>query len=122
MLDLAKHMAFKSVSKFRLGAVLVKKGRVVSTGFNQMRKSHPIMQKYLGKSDFTLGLHAEIHACIGVPAEDLLGADLWVCRLHKDGSLAMAHPCKICQKFLTDVGVRRVYYSDNLGNTRCLTL
>lgn len=122
MMDLAKNMALKSVSKFRLGAVLVKKGRVISTGYNDMNKSHPIMQKYLGKRDFTLGLHAEVHSCIGVSASDLLGADLWVCRLHKDGSLAMARPCQVCQRFLADVGIRRVHFTDNSGQVECLTL
>lgn len=122
MIYLASSMAIKSVSKFRLGAVLVKKGRVISTGFNMMGKSHPIMQRYLGKSDFTLGLHAEVHACIGVAAEDLLGAELWVCRLHRNGNMAMARPCRVCQRFLIDVGVKRVYYSNNLGQVECLKL
>jgi len=120
MINLARHMALKSVSKFRLGAVLVKRGRVISTGFNMMNKSHPIMQKYSENIDFTLGLHAEVHSCIGVSAKDLHAAELWVCRLHKNGKFAMARPCLVCRKFLIDVGVKKVYFTNLEGKIECL--
>ena len=122
MIDLARHMALKSISKFRLGAVLVKRGRVISTGYNHMRKSHPIMQKYSENIDFTLGLHAEVHACIGVAADDLHTAELWVCRLHKDGKFAMARPCLVCQKFLIDIGVKKVHFTNLDGRVEWLIL
>jgi deoxycytidylate deaminase len=104
-------MAEKSTSRFRLGAVLAKKNRVLSTGFNDMRKTHPLQQKYARGLDFVLGLHAEVHTCIGVSAADLEGADLYVVRILKDSHLAMAKPCRVCHKFILDVGIRRVYYS-----------
>ena len=113
-------MALKSISKFRLGAVLVKKGRVISTGFNIMRKSHPIMQKYSENIDFTLGLHAEVHSCIGVSANDLHASELWVCRLHKNEEFAMARPCLTCQKFLIDIGIKKVYFTNLEGKIECL--
>jgi deoxycytidylate deaminase len=108
---LATVMASKSISRFRLGAVLAKKNRVLSTGYNDMRNSHPLQQKFNPDKSFVLGLHAEVHSCIGVPMADLDSADLYVVRILKDGHLAMAKPCKICQRFLLDVGIRRVYYS-----------
>lgn len=119
MINLARHMALKSVSKFRLGAVLVKKNRVISAGYNQMNKSHPIMQKY-SDTDFTLGLHAEVHSCIGVSANDLHASELWVCRLHKNEEFAMARPCLTCQKFLIDIGVKKVYFTNLEGKIECL--
>lgn len=114
--NLAQVMATKSISRFRLGAVLAKKNRAISTGFNDMRKTHTLMQKYAGDLDFSLGLHAEVHACIGVSMMNLEGADLYVVRILKDGHLAMAKPCRVCHKFLADVGIRRVYYSCNDNN------
>ena len=122
MIDLAKNMALKSTSKFRLGAVLVKRGRVISTGFNMMNKSHPIMQKYSEDIDFTLGLHAEVHACIGVAASDLYASELWVCRLYKSGQFAMAMPCKVCRRFLIDVGIKKVHYTNLEGKVEWLIL
>ena len=75
-----------------------------------MRKSHPLQQKYC-KEDHTLGLHAEIHCCLGVPLADLDGAEIFVARILKDGGLAMARPCGVCRDFLRSVGVRLVTYT-----------
>ena len=109
--DLARTMAEKSLSRFRLGAVLAKKNRVISTGYNDMRKTHTLMQKYNRDKSWAPGLHAEVDACIGVPAADIEGADLYVVRILKSGRLALAKPCRICRRFIKDVGIRRVYYS-----------
>ena len=111
---LARTMAEKSISRFRLGAVLAKKNQVISTGYNDMSKTHTLMQKYNRNKSWAPGLHAEVDACIGVPWADLYGADLYVVRILKNGDLAISRPCRICQRFITDVGIRRVYYS--IGN------
>jgi len=108
---LAIRMAEKSPSKFRLGAVLAYRNQVLSTGHNDMAKTHPLQQKYAKNISFALGLHAEVDACLGVPKTDLYGADLYVARILKNGKIAMAKPCRICQRFILDVGIRRVYYS-----------
>ncbi len=80
-----------------------------------MRKTHPIMRKH-SDDEFELGLHAEVHACIGVSAADLQGAEVWVARVYRNGELAMARPCAVCQRFLRSVGVARVYYSTGYGH------
>jgi deoxycytidylate deaminase len=108
--QLAISMARKSVSKFRLGAVLAKRKRIISAGFNNMRKTHPFH-----KDEYSLGLHAEIHACIGVSADELEGSSIYVARLLRDDSLALAKPCKVCLRFLLSVGISRVFYSTNEG-------
>lgn len=113
-IKLARSMAFKSRSRFRLGAVLVKKKRVVSTGYNQMKKTHPQMQKFC-RQRHTLGLHAEVHCAIGVPMADLDGAELYVARVLRDGSTALARPCGVCREFLRSVGVRLVSYTTKQG-------
>lgn len=115
---LAVNIAKKSVSRFRLGAVLARKGRVISTGFNDMRRTHPKMQKFNPDKSWTPGLHAEVDACLGVERNELQGADLFVARILKNGSVAIAKPCEICVKFLLDVGIRRVYFTDINGNWR----
>ena len=108
---LAVRMAGKSVSKFRLGAVLARRTQLLATGHNNMARTHPLQQKYATNRSFTLGLHAEIDACIGVSMADLNGADLYVARILKNEHLALAKPCKICQRFIADVGIHIVYYS-----------
>ena len=110
-MDLATAVALKSPSRFRLGAVLVKRRKVLGVGFNNMAKTHPRMERFNNQT-FTLGLHAEVAACVGIPLIDLEGADLYVVRLLKNGKRALAKPCYICQKFIAHVGIRGVYYSE----------
>ena len=106
---LALTMAQKSTSKYRLGAVVVKRGKTVSTGFNQMKKTHPLMNRL--NPAFTMGIHAEIHACLGLSRIDLMDSDIYVARIFKDGTPALAKPCAVCQKFLTSVGISEVYFT-----------
>lgn len=113
-------MAKKSTSRFRLGAVLVKRRRPISAGFNSMRRTHPLMQKYNSDKSFAVGLHAEVHCCIGVSASDLEESELYVVRILKNNSLAMARPCLICRKFIEDVGIKAVYFSNEYGQFETL--
>lgn len=110
-IKLALNTAFRSKSKFRLGAVLVKKGRVLSFGVNDMKKSHPRQSKYIKNKEFFLGLHAELHAIIGVSARDLDESTLFVGRVLKNGVPALAKPCQACENLLREAGVREVYFT-----------
>lgn len=85
-----------------------------------MARTHPLQQKYAKGCSFALGLHAEVDACLGVAEADLLGADLYVARILKDGKIALAKSCAVCQKFMKDVGIRRVYFTNENGNLEVL--
>ncbi len=39
------------------------------------------------------------------------GATLWVARVLRDGSWAMAKPCKNCKALIKNKGVKKVYYT-----------
>ena len=103
-------MALKSPSRFRLGAVLVKKHNIISTGFNLMRRTHPISSKYNVKS-WSIGIHAELHCTIGLSMNELQGSSMYIYRILKNGQPANSKPCKMCQHFLADVGVKKAHYS-----------
>ena len=109
-IKLAIKVAKNSTSKFRLGAVLTKKKQVISIGYNAMRKTHPIQQQ-ICNNDFLRGIHAEVHACVGVEENDLNKAVLYVVRIKKDDKLCMSKPCNDCQRFLYNVGVSKVHYT-----------
>lgn len=107
-------MARKSeYDPYKIGACLARGRRIVSAGYNQV-KTHPLTLKLHNK--FICSLHAEMHACAGVDEKSLRGADIYVVRLRRDGSLGMARPCKECQRFLFNLGVRRAYYTETGGN------
>lgn len=115
-MNLAVTTARRSRSKFRLGAVLVKKNRVISWGINRMDRSHPIQARY-SRMPFLTGLHAEIHSCLGVEPRHLEGATLYVARLLKNNRTALALPCEACRTFLEDSGVKKVYYTEDSNNS-----
>lgn len=87
------------------GCVVVRKNRVVSFGFNS-RKSHP-------KSPIPrwFCIHAELSACMGIPADKLHGSDVYVVRLTKTGKYAMSKPCPFCETMLRGAKVRRAFYT-----------
>lgn len=119
--DLAITMAQKSTSRFRLGAVLTRRRKLISIGYNHMTKTHPLQHKFHDK-DFTIGIHAEIDCCIGISAGDLKGAEVCVVRLLRNGRIAMAKPCTVCRKLLRWVGIKEVVYSTGIGPWERLAL
>jgi deoxycytidylate deaminase len=98
-------------SKHRVGAVIIDKNRVISTGFNDQSKTHPMVRAI----DPFKTLHAEIHALIRSGEYELRGATVIVYRELKTGEMAMARPCSICQKLLKERGVTRMIYSSPTG-------
>lgn len=78
-----------------------------------MDKTHPTMQRNNPDKTWTPGLHAEVHACLGVDLDLLQGATVYVARLRKDGRFGLAAPCEICTRFLRGVGIRSVFFTTN---------
>lgn len=89
---------------YKLGCVLVKKNRIVGSGYNQIKTHTKSIHK------FNM-LHAEISALIGIDAEKLKNSYAFVYRERKDGKPAMAKPCEACELALRQAGVKRVYYT-----------
>lgn len=80
---------------FRIGALGVRKdGAVV---FSQ---NGPALNKC-----------PRIHAEVRLSGKLDVGSKVWVARQTSDGELAMAKPCKNCERTLRTRGVRRVIYS-----------
>lgn len=108
----AKKQANKSPFKqHKVGAVIVKGGRILSTGFNSIR-----WNKKLQKNN----IHAEESAIVKLLTErrihDLVGADIYVTRFTKGGRVGMARPCGNCNRLIATCGIRRVYYTTDDGN------
>ena len=117
--SLARSMARKSQERQRVGCIVSKRTRVVSTGFNQA-KTHPLIESFPYEPHCRL--HAEMHACLGVKNSILKGCAVYVIRILKNDDLALSRPCKGCQKYLQSVGIRRVFYSLKDGCIACLEL
>lgn len=111
---LAEKQAKKSpFLKHRVGAVIMKGSRVLSTGFNSIRYSKVSKQPTS---------HAEAAAICKLLKDgrlaDLCGSDLYVTRFTKSGSVSCARPCSSCEQLIRSVGIRKVFYTDFDGQTK----
>lgn len=118
--------AAKSVSslsdfpRVKLGCVIVKNHRIISSGFNSKTKTHRI-QAELDKEEFGVDssgpVHAELSAMIPFinRRTDLSDATVYIYREHGDGHTAMARPCSRCMKMIKELGIRRIKYSTDEG-------
>lgn len=96
----------------RVGAVLVKGGNILATGFNSRQPS-----KILG----TTTRHAEASAVLKLLKErrldDLIGSECYVTRFTAGGKCGISKPCPSCHELLRSVGVRNCWYTDVDGQT-----
>jgi tRNA(Arg) A34 adenosine deaminase TadA len=101
----ALKQSFKSSHKYTLGAVVVKRGKIIGRGHNSV--------VYTGSERPRLnGIHAEIAAINRTKAGDRQDAVMYVVRYRKCGVLGCAKPCEACEKVLRKLGIRAVWYSD----------
>ena len=114
--ELAIDVAKSSPSRKQVGAILLRKGKVVTTATNLERKSHPLQAKFaekvgLGEKIF---LHAEISALVKCREEC---DTIVVARVggHSKNELRNAKPCKICAMALEEAGIDKVHYSTDDG-------
>ena len=115
---IASKEALKSTFKqHRLGAVIVKGHRILSTGYNEKRYSKLINRPTL---------HAEASAVLKLLKEnrlgDLAGSTIYVSRFTRGGRIGMALPCRACHDLLSSVGVSRVVYTLDGGGVGTLEL
>lgn len=103
--------AEKSNCRFRIGCVIFKGKHIISKAHNEFRYKSNLHPKY---KRFKFSLHAEQSAILNA-RKDLKRANILVVRLNNDGELLLAKPCKYCQAYIEKVGIRKVYYTNNIG-------
>ena len=120
----AKSVAeFSDHPKHRVGAIVVLKHRIISSGSNSDVKTHPLQKKYNQyrfSGDSPHKCHAELSALLPLIKEgkNLSSASIYVFRSHKNGMLACARPCKSCMELIKDCGIKRIFYTTEDGYAR----
>lgn len=109
VLHLANKAAAKSTFRFKVGAVITKGGRVLSTGTNKIRYSKHNDRPWPS-------VHAEEEAIMKVlklpdGLAKLAGATIYVSRITADGNIGCAKPCPACQGLIDSVHIRKVIYT-----------
>ena len=94
ILKVARKKAKECDYIYRLGAVVVRGGKILSIASNT-RKGH-----------------AEVNAI--KQASKTEGADIYVTR-HTPTGMAMAKPCDNCMEAIKAAGIRRIYYTSRDG-------
>lgn len=106
LLNRAVGVALTSEQKYRLGAVLVKQGKVISVGTN-IRRNHPnIVENPLEES----GVCAE-RVAIKRAGDNAEGAYLYVARVGKCGDPLLAKPCSRCVEAIRKAKIKRVIFT-----------
>lgn len=96
-----------SHSQWRVGAILVRSGRVLSVGVNRYRNSP-------SKVDLDgVSYHAEEVALRRAGSAD--GATIYVARMTRSGKIGLARPCRRCQATLLEHGVQYAIWTEPTG-------
>lgn len=99
-----KHMSF-----------IVQRSNIITIGFNDYQKTHPISRNLKYKFD---AMHSELDAFLKVRWSniDLSKCELINIRINRFGELRMAKPCKRCLHFLKLLNFQRIWYSSWNGD------
>lgn len=101
---LAKSVKNHSNYRIKMGAVLSKRGKPISVGFN-IDRTHP--KNYIGVTT----IHAEQRAIMTCET-NIEGSIMIVYREHNKTKMPlMAKPCECCENLMKENGVKGVFYS-----------
>lgn len=106
-LELARKIAESSDMNKRHGAVVVKSGRVLSTGVNKFRNSVSIIETHNIKRHCSV--HAEVDALSRVA--DARGATIYVARVNRMNQERMSRPCNHCYTAIVRAGINKIVYT-----------
>ena len=100
-LNIARELATSSKCKSLHGAVIVKSGRIIGSGFNHDRYRGFGTLTYTNYGKKIYSTHAEIDALLDVGDYSLLrGATMYITRRDKDGNFGYSAPCIRCQEMI----------------------
>ena len=109
-ISVARYFATKSKARNTHGAVVVKGGRVLGTGWNRDRNSPNIIDPDRIKHDCSY--HAE-EIAIREAGQNLKGAVIYVARVNKQGKDRDSKPCMKCSSLIKEAGIKRVIYTSD---------
>jgi len=109
--NLARNVAFNSeYGKIRHGALLIKGGSIINTCCNK-DKFCSFGTRFRDPDRGPATIHAELGCILGMPRSVTARADVYVCRVNKQGQFRNSKPCAMCHEALKHVGIKRVYYT-----------
>ena len=108
----AKKEALRAkITDWRIGAVMVRGGKIIGRGFNRYSAKSQMFAKKYNIDIFSL--HAEM-ACIE-SCDNVENAILFVSGIKKNGRRVFCRPCKHCMKIIKLLPIKAVYYETKNG-------
>lgn len=92
----SKIVTLEAEKNYKHIAFVLRGGKILAVGLNHTR-------------------HAEVAALLALYASERSGVKVVSLRVRKDGSFAMAKPCKACEAWMRYWGVKKVTYTDSNG-------
>lgn len=120
MIRLAKKEASKSKFYFKLGAIITKGNRVLSTGYNKIG--------FCELNSFNNSKHAEMDAILKLirrgaeGLSSLAGATIYITRITPTNNTALAKPCPKCMALIHSVGIREIVYTTDNSHVERIKL
>lgn len=112
-IELLKKTAINSTIIHKHAAALIQNDHIYSYAYNDFIKK--IKPKTENKT-----IHAEINLFYKYPKKNVKGMDILVIRINNTNTfLKNSRPCNSCIDKLQEIGIRKVYYSNALGNIVC---
>ena len=102
-------------TNFRVGAAIYDGPRLITAKSNSY-KTHPKLAR-LTKYPY---LHAEQSAILSAGLDNCHGKNLFVSRVRRDNSLALAKPCPVCMELIGMAGFKNVFYTNEFGGVDTL--
>ncbi len=107
----ARNLALANGRTYHVAAILRRKGRVVKIGENT-DKTHPRFKRQYEDGTWASHMHAEMNVLRFAQPGDILE----VLRFKKcDHSRTMAKPCPLCMKEIRLAGIKKVRFTNWMG-------
>lgn len=112
-LSVARYLATKSLARNTHGALVVKGGRVLGSGFNKNRNHPTIVSPEHIKTECSF--HAEEVAIREAGEDNVKGAVIYVARINRQGLDRDSKPCPRCSALIRRVGIKKVVFTAEAG-------
>jgi tRNA(Arg) A34 adenosine deaminase TadA len=108
----AKNLAINNGRAYHLAAILRRNGKVIRVGENT-NKTHPRFKRQYEDGSWASHMHAEMNVLRFAEPGDVIE----VLRYTKcNHMLTMAKPCSLCMNEMKKSGIKKVRYTNWLGN------
>jgi tRNA(Arg) A34 adenosine deaminase TadA len=126
ILEIMKRAARASTTSthevYKMGAVVVKSGRILSAASNRINRGCSLISDKKWKNTLHAEAHAILHLLKKKRLKQLVGSSLYVTRVSRSGQLLNSKPCSFCAALAASVGVKSIYFTDCFGKTKEITL